>query len=159
MNKKVASCFYCNIWNRYKRDKKIKLLILNCSLPGLPLGCLDLSPVLLTLPWLYTSKGDILCFLTRLLGYCPVPGVSGESPGAAALWSLSGEGVERQSCCSPWGGDCRAWPSCACDLCEWASCAASSTDPEAESSECTYFNTNIFSLSSSHVVYSLLGLQ
>lgn len=118
MNKKVASCFYCNIWNRYKRDKKIKLLILNCSLPGLPLGCLDLSPVLLTLPWLYTSKGDFLCFLTRLLGDCPVPGVSGESPGAAALWSLSGEGVERQSCCSPWGGDCRAWPSRACDLCE-----------------------------------------
>lgn len=62
MNKIVESCFYCGIWNRFKRNRKINLLLLNCSLVGLPLGFLDLSPVFSIIPWLYTSKSDFFFF-------------------------------------------------------------------------------------------------
>lgn len=87
MNKVVRSCFYCNIWNRCKRNKKINFLILNCSLLGLPPGFLDLSPVLLILPWLYTSKGELF-FLMWLLGDCKRQ----SSP-----WAEQGES---QCCCT-----------------------------------------------------------
>lgn len=157
MNKVVRSCFYCNIWNPCKRNKKINFLILNCSLLGLPPGFLDLSPVLLILPWLYTSKGELF-FLMWLLGDCKRQSSPwaewGESQCCCTV-EFGREGVEQERFClgvaeSPAEGT--AW--CLFLLCLrplWVMCCFIHRDRSwIFRMWSTDFNTNFFCWPSSH---------